>query len=92
MASSRSTGDQANHAGAIEARHSVGTDVYTVGVANWLPVLQHGNRDAARGSWYVPFVIFCQAGCGQIENGETPEGDLHVRNIGGRNGPSARGR
>ena len=33
-----------------------------------------------------------EAGSGQIESGETTEGDQHVRNIGGRNGPGARGR
>ena len=36
--SSCRTGDEANHARPIEARHSVCTDVCTVGVADWLPV------------------------------------------------------
>ena len=33
-----------------------------------------------------------EAGSGQIESGETPEGHQHVRNIGRRNGSRARGR
>ena len=50
VASSRRTGDQANHAGPIEVRHSICADVCTAGVADGLPVQQHGHRGAARGS------------------------------------------
>ena len=34
----------------IEARHSICADVCTAGVADWLPIQQHGHRGTARGS------------------------------------------
>jgi len=37
-------GDQANHSGSIEARHSVGADVGPAGLADRFPVEHHRHR------------------------------------------------
>lgn len=45
--SSRRAGDQTNHAGPFDARHSVCADVCTARATDWLAVQEHGNRGVA---------------------------------------------